>query len=145
MLSLRIDFRKGLSRGIAMSVVCFALAAADTGPAGQAGVTYRQGIGEGILARTLDVSRIPDAGLEVETWQILIAAHRAADGGAALPGGAVLEVLSGRGSVLVNDNSREVGPGAIIAVDEGAKISFDNSQGAVPLEWRVTLVRMLTP
>jgi hypothetical protein len=142
MLSLWIYLRKGLGCGLAIGVAAYALA--NMSAAGQRDMAYRQVIGEGILARTLDVSRVPDAGLEVETWQMLVAAHRVKDDGAALPGGAVLELLSGRGSVRVNDKSREVEPGVIIAVDEGAKIMFDN-MGAVPLEWRVTLVRRLTP
>lgn len=145
MSGLRIDFRKALICGITMGVVAFAAAAADTVPAGRQDAGYRQVIGEGILARTLDVSRVPDAGIEVETWQMLVAARRPSGDEATLPGGAVLEVLSGRGLVRINDKSREVLPGSIIALDEGAKISFDNSMGALPLEWRVTLIRMLTP
>ena len=78
MLIVRINLRNVLSCGIAMGVVSFALAAIaeDTTPAVRQDMAYRQVIGEGILARTLDVSRIPDAGIEVETWQMLVAAHR---------------------------------------------------------------------
>jgi hypothetical protein len=145
MLTLSINLCRGLIRGVAVGVVSLVLAAGDTGPAGWAEAAYRQVIAEGILARTLHVARIPDAGFEVETWEMLVAAHRAEDGEAALPGGAVLEVLSGRGSVRVNEKSREVEPGTVTILDQGSKIAFDNRRGAEPLVWRVTLIRMLIP
>ena len=143
MLSLRNLSRRGLRPLVAAGMVCPAAAGLGAGaaPPGLPGEAYRRVVGEGILARTLDVTPVPSSGLEVETWQLLVPARRAADGGASLPGGAVLEVLSGRGSVRTEDQVREVGPGWIGTLDQGAKIAFDNSAGEAPTEWRITLIR----
>jgi hypothetical protein len=104
-----------------------------------------QPLSEGVLARSLSLDRVEGSALEVEVLNLLVAPG--GDGAAplGLPGGAVLELLSGRGSVEAAEGVRQVGPGAIIAVNAGTPIRFDNRQGEVLMEWRATLVRRRAP
>ena len=72
---------------------------------------------------------------------MLVAPGRADVSVVTLPGGAVLELLVGRGTITVGNEVRQVGPRAVVAADAGAEIRFDNRQGEASLEWRVTLIR----
>jgi hypothetical protein len=102
-------------------------------------------LADGVLFRSVQSAAPAGAPYEVEMWEILVAKGRIADLGDRLPGGAILEVFAGTGSLRVGDNKREVGPGAIIRVDERTPLTFDNSQGEAPLEFRATLIRRRTP
>jgi hypothetical protein len=100
---------------------------------------------DGILFSPVHSAGPPGAPYDVEIWEILVAKGRVANLGEKLPGAAVLELFSGSGSLRIGEKTRQVAPGAIVAVDERTPVTFDNSKGQVPLEFRATLVRRRTP
>jgi hypothetical protein len=52
--------------------------------------------------------------------------------------------ISARAEICA-DKSQEIGPGAVIRVDERTPLVFDNSRGETPLEFRATLIRRRSP
>jgi hypothetical protein len=149
--------RVGLSLAVAACVtVCAALAASQTGgappPGGPIGPPstpqrlsgveprdpYRQ-IADGLLARTrfADAKGRPFA---VEVLDLIVGPGKTT-AKTRLPGAAVIEVRSGKGTLAAGGKTRDLTGGTSSAVDDGDEVTFANLDREAPLILRATLVR----
>jgi len=98
---------------------------------------YRQLV-PGLLARGTYRAEGSDE-LRVEIWDLLVGPGKVSEP-TTLPGGAVLEVRSGAGTVTIDGEKSGLRLGATLSVPEGAEISFDNGDADRPLAVRAVLI-----
>ncbi len=98
---------------------------------------FRQ-LAPGLLARTAYVAE-KGGRYGIEMWDLLVGPGKKS-GAATLPGAAMFEVRSGRGTVTVSGKPREVQMGATFSLDEGAEFIIENRSPDVGMAIRVTLI-----
>jgi hypothetical protein len=141
----QIFLRRAPYLGLAVALLALSHPAFSQQQARAQGLPGFREMADGVLFRSVQTAAPVGTPFEVEIWEILVTKGRAADIGEKLPGAAVLEVFSGAGTLRVGDKKQEIGPGAVIRVDERTPIAFDNSRGETPLEFRATLIRRRSP
>lgn len=93
----------------------------------------------GVLAKTSFRATTRDA-LAIEIWDLVVGPGKRSER-FLLPGGAVLEVKSGRGSVDVAGKSNDVRLGSVISVAERDSLALTNNDPEASLVLRAVVVR----
>jgi hypothetical protein len=92
----------------------------------------------GLLARTVYTAQ-GSALYRVEMWDLLVGPGRKT-ASVSLPGGAVLEIRSGAGRVIIDGQPRDVRMGSTLAINEGSQFSINNGQEDRPLSIRAIVI-----
>jgi hypothetical protein len=80
----------------------------------------------------------------IALWDLMVGPGKASDP-VVLPGGAVVEVRSGRGRAVINGQAREITGGVAFAVHQGSTLAFGNGRDDLALSLRVTVISVRVP
>ena len=93
----------------------------------------------GLLART--VYRTDESPrFRVEIWDLLVGPGKKSDP-VTLPGGAVLEVRAGAGTISAGENTREVKLGTTMAIEDGQSFQIQNGSTDSALSIRAVVIQ----
>ena len=98
---------------------------------------FRQ-IVPGLLARTIYTAE-SSGPHRVEIWDIVVGPGMKSEA-TTFPGGAVLEVRGGHGSITIDDKRQELPLGSTLPVDDGHKFALENADKEAALSLRVVVI-----
>lgn len=136
--------RVGILCSIASSVllVCSVHAQAPTPPPAQRDGLFHQ-YAPGLLAR-VNYEADSTGRYRIALWDLLVGPGKASDP-VRLPGGAVVEVRSGRGRATIDGQARDITGGATFVVHQGSTLALTNGRDDLALSLRVTLISARVP
>jgi hypothetical protein len=94
---------------------------------------------DGLATRTL-FQTSDETGTQVEVRDLLIGPRQKTES-ASLPGGAVLEIRSGDGTIQIGEKQQELKPGATLSVPERAAVTIENKSD-IPMTIRAFLFKV---
>ena len=115
--------------------------APTTAPARRDGF-FRQ-YAPGLLAR-VNYQADSTGRYRIELWDLLVGPGKASEP-VKLPGGAVVEVRSGRGRAVIDGQAREIAGGVTFVVHQGSSLALTNGRDDLALALRLTLISVRTP
>ena len=120
-----------------ITIVVTGLARAQVATPEQPADAFRQ-IVPGLLARTIYTAE-SSGPHRVEIWDIVVGPGMKSEA-TTFPGGAVLEVQGGHGSITIDDKRQELRLGSTLAVDDGHKFALENADQEAALSLRAVVI-----
>jgi len=131
----------GPHRAAILALVVFALAAGSASAQArpQPRGMLRQ-FAPGLLVRTSYVAD-SSAAYRVEIWDLVVGPGKTS-AAAKLPGGAILEVRAGSGTLVIESKRQEFRPGAVVTISQGSAFALENGRKDLALAIRATVISL---